>query len=253
MRINVDAGHGSDTPGKRTPPMPVSIDMNGDGRYDIKKGEQFREHEANCGVANLLLKELERCKFDTYHTGFNDMIPSDDPDVALSDRQKAIAKANCDYSISIHFNAFGDGKTFNSAQGVGVYISDRNSGQSEKLAQTVTKYLTEGTKQTNRGVNKQSLAMCNCNNMYVKGAILIELAFMTNEKEAVSMMANEAFWKECAQEICKGVCEYTGVKYVPEKSVSYSVQVGSFAIRKNAEKLSEELLKLGYKNMIKEV
>ena len=43
-------------------------------------------------------------------------------------------------------------------------------------------------------------AMCNCNSMDTKAAILVELAFMTNEKEATTMMANEAFWKESAQE-----------------------------------------------------
>ena len=59
--------------------------------------------------------------------------------------------------------------------------------------------------------------MCNCNNMDVKGAILIELAFMTNKREAVELMANEAYWKESAIEIAKGLCEYTGIKYIPEK------------------------------------
>jgi N-acetylmuramoyl-L-alanine amidase len=32
------------------------------------------------------------------------------------------------------------------------------------------------------------------------------------------MMANEKFWKECAVEICRGICEYTGIKYVPEQT-----------------------------------
>jgi N-acetylmuramoyl-L-alanine amidase len=55
--------------------------------------------------------------------------------------------------------------------------------------------------------------------MDVKAAILCELAFMTNEHEAVNLMANETFWKECAQEICKGVCEYTGIKYIAESYI----------------------------------
>ncbi len=216
MLINVDAGHGSNTAGKRTPPMPVAIDINKDGKDDIKKGEQYREHYANVGVASLLVKELQRCGFDVMQTGFNDANAADDPDTALADRQRAIAKANCDYSISVHFNAFGDGASFNTAQGVGIYIHDKYAGQSEKLAQVVLKHLAGGTKQTNRGVTKQSLAMCNCNSMDTKAAILVELAFMTNEKEATTMMANEAYWKESAQEIARGVCEYAGVKYIQE-------------------------------------
>lgn len=216
IKINVDAGHGSNTAGKRTPPLPSAIDINKDGKDDIKKGEQYREHYANVGVASLLVKELLRCGFGTLQTGFNDGNAADDPDTALADRQRAIAKANCDYSISVHFNAFGDGASFNTAQGVGIYIHDKYAGQSEKLAQVVLKHLAGGTKQTNRGVTKYGWAMCNCNAMDTKAAILVELAFMTNEKEATTMMANEAYWKESAQEIARGVCEYTGIKYVEE-------------------------------------
>ena len=214
MLINIDAGHGSNTAGKRTPPFPHDIKIN--DKLIIKKGEQFREHIANVGVAFLLEQELKRCGFETMRTGWNDDNAFDDSDTPLADRQRVIAKANCDYSISIHFNAFGDGKAFNSANGVGIYIHDKFIGQSEKLAKSVLNKLVEGTKQTNRGITKKALAMCNCNNMDVKAAILVELAFMTNEREALTMMANEAYWKECAQEICKGVCEYTGIKYIPE-------------------------------------
>jgi N-acetylmuramoyl-L-alanine amidase len=219
MRINVDAGHGSSTAGKRTPPLPAAIDIDKDGIVDIKKGEQYREHYANVGVTSLLVKELQRCGFEVMQTGFNDNNAADDQDTALSARQAAIAKANCDYSISVHFNAFGDGNSFNTAQGVGIYIHDKYAGQSDKLAQIVLKHLATGTKQTNRGVSKQSLAMCNCNALDTKAAILVELAFMTNLAEATTMMANEAYWKESAQEICRGVCEYTGVKYIQETRI----------------------------------
>ncbi len=216
MKINVDAGHGSNTSGKRTPPLPAAIDINKDGIIDIKKGEQYREHYASVGVASLLVRELQRCGFDTLQTGFNDNNAADDPDTALADRQRAIAKADCDYSISIHFNAYGDGKSFNSAQGVGIYIHDKYQGQSRSLAEGVLKHLVGGTEQKNRGIEPKSLAMVNCNALDTKAAILVEMAFMTNEKEATTMMANEAYWKESAQEICRGVCEYTGVKYIPE-------------------------------------
>ncbi len=216
MLINIDAGHGTNTAGKRTPPLPVIIDIDGDGKTDVKKGGQYREHYANVGVATLLVAELKRCGFDTMQTGFDDEDPANDPDTALSSRQSAIAKANCDYSISIHFNAHGNGAEFTTAEGVGVFIHDKYAGQSEKLAQSVLKHLAGGSTQKNRGVSKKALAMCNCNSMDTKAAILCELAFMTNEHEATTLMANKTFWKECAQEICKGVCEYTGIKYISE-------------------------------------
>ena len=214
MLINIDAGHGSNTAGKRTAPFPKDVKIN--DNLIIKKGEQFREHVANVGVAFLLEQELQRCGFETMRTGWNDANAFDDSDTPLADRQRAIAKADCDYSISIHFNAFGDGKTFNSAEGVGIYIHNKYAGQSKRLAETVLKHLAGGTKQKNRGVTPQALAMCNCNNMDVKAAILPELAFMTNLREATELMTSEKFWKECAVEIAKGMCEFTGIKYIPE-------------------------------------
>lgn len=219
MLINVDAGHGSSTPGNRTPPMPVAVDIDKDGKPDIKKGEQYREHYANVGVAFLLIQELQRCGFSTMQTGFNDDNAYDDPDTELAARQQAIKQAKCDYSISIHFNAYGDGKTFNSAEGAGVYIHNKYPAESKKLAETVLKHLVGGSKQKNRGVNAEAFAMVNCKNMNTKAAILCELAFMTNENEAVNLMANKDYWKECAQEICKGVCEFTGKKYIPENYI----------------------------------
>lgn len=81
------------------------------------------------------------------------------------------------------------------------------------------KHLAGGSKQKNRGVTPAGLAMCNCNNMDVKAAILVELAFMTNLREATELMANKDYWYESAVEICKGLCEYTGAKYVAESEI----------------------------------
>ncbi|HPU63125.1 MAG TPA: N-acetylmuramoyl-L-alanine amidase [Mobilitalea sp.] len=214
VKINIDAGHGSNTAGKRTPPFPYEVVIN--DKITVKKGEQFREHIASVGVSYYLEQELKRHGFETTKTGWNDSNAFDDPDTPLGDRQAAIKKAKCDYSISVHFNAYGDGKDFNSASGVGIYIHDKYPGQSKKMAETVLKNLMENSGQNNRGVTAKALGMCNCNSLGTKAAILIELTFMTNLREAVSMMANEAFWKESARKICKGICEYTGVKYISD-------------------------------------
>ncbi|CRZ35219.1 N-acetylmuramoyl-L-alanine amidase [Herbinix hemicellulosilytica] len=214
VKVNIDAGHGSNTAGKRTPPFPYDVVIN--DKITVKKGEQFREHIASVGVSYYLEQELKRHGFETTKTGWNDSNAFDDPDTSISDRQAAIKKAKCDYSISVHFNAYGDGKDFNSASGVVIYFHDKYPGQSKKMAETVLKNLMENSGQNNRGVSAKALGMCNCNSLGTKAAILIELAFMTNLREAVSMMANEAFWKESAKKICKGICEYTGVKYKPD-------------------------------------
>lgn len=225
MRIAIDAGHGSNTAGKRTPAMPVNIDFENDGIIDVKKGDSIREHTAAVGVATFLVEELKRCGIDTIKTGFNDNNPYNDDDTPLTTRQSMIKKAQCDYSISLHFNAFGDGSKFNSAEGVGIYIHNTNVKDSKKFAETVLKHLIKGTSQINRGIKPQALAMCNCKTLNVKAAILVELAFMTNQREATKLMGSVVFWKECAVEIAKGVCDYTGIKYVeidnvPKKTVT---------------------------------
>lgn len=166
-----------------------------------------------------MVKELKRCGFETVQTGFDDDNPYNDPDTPLAERQSIIYKAKCDYSVCIHFNASGDGTAFNVVEGVGVYIHDKYSKNSEALAKVVLNHLLKGRTQKNRGVVRQSLAMCNCNGLGVKGAILIELAFMTNLREATDLMGKESFWKEAAREICMGICDFTGVKYIEENTV----------------------------------
>jgi len=86
-------------------------------------------------------------------------------------------------------------------------------GNSEKLATLVQARLIECTPQTNRGVHADVFAEFNCAAMNVKAAVLVELAFMTNQREAEKLMANEKFWVEAAEKICHAVCEYASVAY----------------------------------------
>lgn len=209
LKIAIDAGHGSNTDGKRTPPFLSNTDIDKDGTIDVKKGEQYREHYANVGVANLLYHKLVARGYQVIKTGWNDENGKDDPDEALSSRQKKIRDAGCDISISIHFNAYGDGKSFNSVEGVGIYIHNTQDENSRLLADFVLTELLKGTKQVNRGITKQALAMCNCNIMKTEASILCELAYMTNANEGMKLMANCYFWEECAEEIANGVERYS--------------------------------------------
>jgi N-acetylmuramoyl-L-alanine amidase len=249
MKVAVIAGHLFNTPGKRTPAMPYSIDVDGDGKADIKKGEQYREHVANVGIANNFSDIMKRCGVEVVLIGFDDANAYDDIGTeSLTAYQKQIALADCDYAFSFHFNAFGDGISFNDAEGYSVHIHNKYPGtSSEKLAEAILKQLGNGTKQKNRGIVKQELAMCNCKNLDVKGAVLIEAAFMTNKREATELMASEEFWKECAEEASKGFCQFSGVKYVEEKS--YLVQIGPVS-KINAGVIRQTIYHLGYNAVI---
>ena len=92
-------------------------------------------------------------------------------------------RKNCIY-VSIHANAFGDGKTFNSANGISVFHHVKSS-KGKILANTLQKQLVNLTGLRNRGVKaNESWA-----NFYIlrktnMPAILSENGFMTNLKEA---------------------------------------------------------------------
>jgi N-acetylmuramoyl-L-alanine amidase len=256
IKLAIDAGHGSNTTGKRTPPFTKDIDINKDGKTDIKKGSPYKEHYANVGIARLLYQKLTSSGFTVIKTGWNDDDASNDPDTPLSTRQQTIKKAGCDYSISIHFNAYGDGSKFNSVNGVEVYIHSENSADSKKLAEYVVKELAKGTTQKNRGVRSARLAMCNCNTMKTKASILCEIAFMTNKREAQELMANSTFWEECANEIATAVIKYCNYinpeePETPDIIYVYHTVVAGNTLSELAEKNGTSIKRLVALNKIK--
>lgn len=211
IKIAVDCGHGAYTAGKRTPPIPRNLDFNNDGVIDAYKGSQIKEHVANVGVGKFLVEELTRCGFDVYQSAFGD------EDIPLTTRQSNIRNAGADYSISIHFNAMGDGKTFNGSNGAQVfyYANPSYAGDSKNFAQSILNEIVKGTPQKNNGINGgHTFAMCKATTMGTKASILVECAFMTNLHEMETMMASEAYWRETAREIAQGVCNYVGVPYI---------------------------------------
>ena len=255
IKVNVDAGHGSNTAGKRTAPFTKNVDVDKDGKVDIKKKEQYREHYANVMVAHKLYNKLKERGFGVYKTGWNDSNAKDDKDTTIATRQKAVKDNKCDISISCHFNAYGDGKTFNTAEGFGVYVhkTKLNRSDSDKLASIIVKHLSSGTKQKNRGVSTGAFGMCNAKTMKTKAAVIVEFAFMTNEREAQELMANEAYCEECAEEVYKAVCDYYGVtttvkkkETVDKQAKLYRVQVGAYSIKRNADNMAKKLKNDGY-------
>lgn len=201
-RIAIDAGHGSQTAGKRTP----------DG---------FREHWINVRHAYYFEKACKRCGFDTVRIGWDDTNAKDDSDMTILARQKAIRAAGVDASVSWHANAYGS--DWNSANGVETIIHSVSSKRkdSRALADLVQSELVKGTDQKNRGIKTGNLGLCNAAYMRCKAAILIETGFMTNSREA-ELMKTDLFCKEQAEDACRGVCKYLGVDYVETNSEASS-------------------------------
>ena len=231
-KIAIDAGHGSNTAGKRTP----------DG---------YREHWINVKTAYYCEQYLKSKGLETVRIGWNDTNSKDDVDVPLSTRQKQIKNEKCDYSISCHANAFGDGKTYNSASGVSTHIHNNSAyiNDSLRFGQCIQKRIVEGTKQKDRGVIRQSLAMCNCKSMGTKASCLVEIAFMTNKPEADLMMTEE-FCKEQGEDIARGVCDYLGISVSststpsqPQSSTNTSISVNQFTPLKGNPTQFAEIIK----------
>lgn len=193
--IAVDDGHGIETPGKRSP----------DG---------YKENEFNHFTKEYLKEELINNKFKVV-----DCSPNRD-DNSLSNRVEIANNAKADIFISIHFNAMGNSWQ-SEAEGIETYYHNKSSN-GRKLANLVHKNLLQETKQNNRGVKSDSVLYKN--GLYVlrntlMPAILIECGFMDNKYDLQLMKYNQ-FRKECAIEICKGVCEYFGVTYNHVSNIS---------------------------------
>lgn len=223
-----DDGHGLDTAGKRTPVFP--------------NGTVIKENSFNHAVKIKFFSALKRCKIGAY-----DVSPerSDTSLYYRTLRANNIIKKNSDLKrvvfISFHYNAY-DGKWDTNKGGLSVYHYPGAVAGGNKLAKHVHKYLKQGTKQLDRGILTANFHVLRETRM---AAILTENGFMDVRYEA-ALMLNENFQKEVAEETCKGVCSYFGVKYINPSTHTkglYKVQVGVFKEKSNAEKLIKKMKK----------
>jgi N-acetylmuramoyl-L-alanine amidase len=217
MKIMLDAGHGINTPGKRTP----------DG---------MREFEFNSAIAEIakkLLLEYENTQVIFAHD------PTGKVDVSLADR---VAKANnekVDAVVSIHANAYGD--DWNEANGIETFISDDRMPFNElELASHIQNHLICETGRRNRGVKRGNLYMTKVSNMIP--SVLVECGFMTNKEEA-ALLKTDSYREKCAQAIVNGLAEQFKLKpKVKVKRELTYIKTGSMP-REKAEEIAEELKK----------
>lgn len=218
LRIIADAGHWYNTPGKRSAPF-VKTTRHIYGPFDVtvKKGEQFKEHTANVGVAYFFASEMERLGIEVIKSGWKDKDATKNngptnPSADVVARQRALDPKKADYSVSFHFNAYGNGQTFNSGQGCETLYHSISSrvGEGKALAVAIQNRLkTTFPKQKNRGVIGGShWGMCNSQALGVKGAVIVELGFMTNQFEAENYFCNPQAWFLYSKNIALGMVDY---------------------------------------------
>jgi len=128
MKILIDNGHGSDTPGKRSP----------DGR--------FLEWKYNREIAARVISELTALGLDA------ELLVPEETDIPLAERCRRV-NAHCKslgnsevILISIHCNAAGNGSKWMNARGWSVYTSKGNTAAdrlADCLCNAAIKYFKE--------------------------------------------------------------------------------------------------------------
>jgi N-acetylmuramoyl-L-alanine amidase len=179
MKIAIDAGHGPDTPGKRTP------------------DESMREYHFNAVVADKICNELS--KYDGVAWLRTDHSRRDVP---LRERTDRASREKADMLISIHANAHGI-VGWNAAEGIETFLYPHRSSTeaSFTLAQNVQQQLVQLTGRKNRGVKYANFHMLRESRMT---AILVECGFMTHRQEA-ELLKSDSYRQTCAMAIVAGI------------------------------------------------
>lgn len=193
MKILIDAGHGIDTPGKRSP----------DGA--------FREYLWNREIADLVLEDLS---FEGYDVS---LVVTETNDISLKTRVNRV-NAVCGQIgtenvilISIHSNACGNGKEWMNAKGWSCYTTKGNT-KSDILAELlydsfemsfpdrkIRKDMQDGDRDWEENFYIIQKSKC--------PAVLIENFFYDNKEECHWLM-QEAVKVRIAMAIVQGIKDY---------------------------------------------
>ncbi len=192
MKIVLDAGHGPDTPGKRSP----------DG--------SLREYEFNSAVADLAQEKLLQ------YADVEVMFTHDDNrDVPLSERTSKANDWGADAFISIHANAFGNGE-WNDVNGIETFTYTNASEESVRLAEFVHEELINTTGRSDRGLKTANFHVLRHTRM---PAILVECGFMTNREEA-ELLKSSSYREQCATAIVAGIASMYNLETEEDDPVS---------------------------------
>ncbi|MDQ0220012.1 N-acetylmuramoyl-L-alanine amidase [Peribacillus cavernae] len=231
MKIILDAGHGYQTSGKRTP----------DG---------MQEYEFNRAVASHAKLLLDKHEGVTVH-----FTHSDHEDTPLRQRTDRANVLKADVFVSIHANAFGNG-SWNDACGIETFVYTSKPIESLTLAEKIQSNMTAMTGLSDRGVKAANFHVLR---ETICPSILVECGFMTNLHESALLHSDE-YRKICAKAIVKSIVEqfqlnsekasFNNQKKVQDGTTMYRVQAGAFKNRKNAEELVKQLKQAGFESTI---
>lgn len=193
MKILIDAGHGIDTPGKRSP----------DGL--------FREYLWNRQVADLILEGLVSAGVDA------SLVVTETNDVTLRNRVNRVnticnrVGASNVLLVSVHANAAGDGSAWMNAKGWSCYTS-KGKTQSDQVAEClydafeaefqdrkIRRDMSDGDRDWEENFYVLQKSKC--------PAVLLENFFYDNREECAWMLQEETK-RRIASAAVKGIIKY---------------------------------------------
>lgn len=221
MKICIDAGHGINTPGKRTPLF--------------KDGTFMKEFQFNVKVAGYLADEL--LKYKNVEVFFTHDHPTGKRDVPLAERTNKANNLKADLFVSLHANAYGDGKSFNSAQGTSTFIYNTAPKATLNIASTIHEELVKSLGRNNRGLKRANFHVLRETKM---SAVLIEHAFMTNLVEA-GLLKSDSFRKVSALATARAIANHYGLVKIDSLTYYKLGDKGS-----KVKELQNNLINLGF-------
>lgn len=188
ITVVLDAGHGPETQGKRTP------------RFE--DGSFMHEHSFNYAVVTQVAQLLQ------HSPCFKTEIVSDpDRDTPLQTRVNRENALQGDIFISVHANALSD--SWNNAHGIETFFN-KGSINGKKYGNVIQQQLIRKTARKDRGLKMAPGPLYPKSLFVLKNtkapAVLVECGFMDNREEARLLMSAE-YRKNCAEAIVSALHE----------------------------------------------
>lgn len=191
--------------------------------------------DVQCGrIAKALEGHLKRCGFETRLEQYDTM----------QHRVEHSDSWGADMHVAIHTNATGA----HTAGGTQIFFYAFN-GYGDKASEAVFRELKDITPGSNAEVCRRYSSLYEVWKPRAT-SVYIEVEFHDVPAYARWIIEHP---NEIAVAICKGICKYYSIDYVPEREKMYYVQCGAFKVYENAKELAGRLEKDGYRVYIKEV
>jgi len=198
VKVAWSAGHGMNTPGKRSP--------------DGEREWSFNNQVVIAAMAYLsTYPDVQQLRLDD---------PSGKSDIPLVTRTNKANTWKADVYISCHHNALSD--SWGNHGGVETYVmaGDNRNPDSLKLANLIHPYVVKSMGIRDRGVKSANFHELRESNM---PAVLIEGGFMDSNVDIIKMR-NRHFLQAQGEGIAKGVASYFGLKSIDSNKTTVGVR-----------------------------